>query len=83
MEGENLMNKKNNRSKISKLFIGLLTIIISTTFFFQCKLCGSEKNQMIATLKKINHFILKKKDVKKTKVSMKRHKENRVISIFI
>lgn len=66
MEGENLMNK-NNRSKISKLLIGLLTIIISTTFFSNVSYAevkksddsNSEKNQS------------EQKDVKKAKVSMK------------
>lgn len=69
MEGENLMNK-NNRSKISKLFIGLLTIIISTTFFSNVSYAevkksddsNSEKNQSLHSAQK---------DFKKTKVSMK------------
>lgn len=69
MEGENLMNK-NNRSKIFKLFIGLLTIIISTTFFSNVSSAevkktddnNSEKNQSLHS---------EQKDVKKTKVSMK------------
>ncbi|WP_254109647.1 hypothetical protein [Bacillus pumilus] len=58
---------KNNRSKISKLLIGLLTIIISTTFFSNVSYAevkksddsNSEKNQS------------EQKDVKKAKVSMK------------
>lgn len=69
MEGENLMNK-SNRSKISKLLIGLLTIIISTTFFSNVSYAevkksddsNSEKNQPLHS---------EQKDVKKTKVSMK------------
>lgn len=69
MEGENLMNK-TNRSKIFKLFIGLLTIIISTTFFSNVSSAevkksddnNSENNQSLHS---------DQKDVKKTKVSMK------------
>lgn len=69
MEGENLMNK-TNRSKIFKLFIGLLTIIISTTFFSNVSYAevkksddnNSENNQSLHS---------DQKDVKKTKVSMK------------
>ncbi|MCY7678352.1 MULTISPECIES: hypothetical protein [Bacillus] len=61
---------KNNRSKIFKLFIGLLTIIISTTFFSNVSSAevkktddnNSEKNQSLHS---------EQKDVKKTKVSMK------------
>lgn len=59
--------KKNNRRKFSKLLIGLLTIIISTTFFSNVSYAevkksddsNSEKNQS------------EQKDVKKAKVSMK------------
>lgn len=61
MEGENLM-KKNNRRKFSKLLIGLLTIIISTTGF---------SNVVSAEEKKSDVNNSEQKDVKKTKVSMK------------
>ncbi|MCP8951679.1 hypothetical protein [Bacillus safensis] len=61
---------KTNRSKIFKLFIGLLTIIISTTFFSNVSSAevkksddnNSENNQSLHS---------DQKDVKKTKVSMK------------
>ncbi len=61
---------KNIRRKIFKLFIGLLTIIISTTFFSNVSSAevkktddnNSEKNQSLHS---------EQKDVKKTKVSMK------------
>lgn len=56
--------KKNNRRKFSKLLIGLLTIIISTTGFSNVG-SAEEKNQMLTTLNKINHFILNKKMLKK------------------
>ncbi|WP_260601837.1 hypothetical protein [Bacillus safensis] len=61
---------KTNRSKTFKLFIGLLTIIISTTFFSNVSSAevkksddnNSENNQSLHS---------DQKDVKKTKVSMK------------
>ena len=54
--------KKNNRRKFSKLLIGLLTIIISTTGF---------SNVVSAEEKKSDVNNSEQKDVKKTKVSMK------------
>ncbi|MEM5027407.1 hypothetical protein WKH33_00225 [Priestia sp. WB3] len=54
--------KKNNRRKFSKLLIGLLTIIISTTGFSNVGSAEEKKSD-------VNNS--EQKDVKKTKVSMK------------
>lgn len=69
MEGENLM-KKNNRRKFSKLLIGLLTIIISTTGFSNVG-SAEEKKSDVNNSEQNQPLHSEQKDVKKTKVSMK------------
>ncbi|MFW5430488.1 hypothetical protein ACKC0K_15160 [Bacillus pumilus] len=62
--------KKNNRRKFSKLLIGLLTIIISTTGFSNVG-SAEEKKSDVNNSEQNQPLHSEQKDVKKTKVSMK------------